>query len=203
VLLSAFIVLGCGFLQQVPAKSTAAPKPQQTVGANSQADLAARLLTAKRIYVESFGNDSLNKTLQAMLIDAFTSSKRYIITENKERADLILKGSALEKTSQELHAIGSATAVASAAGHRSGSVGGFAADGSAIEDSQASTETISDARIAVRLVSPDGDVVWSTTQESKGAKYKSATADVAEKIVKQLLHDIQKLDQPKPAENGK
>jgi hypothetical protein len=35
-------------------------------------------------------------------------------------------------------------------------------------------------------------VVWSTTQESKGAKYKSAGADVADKIVKQLLRDIEK-----------
>jgi hypothetical protein len=50
--------------------------------------------------------------------------------------------------------------------------------------------------VAVRLVSPDGDVVWSTTQESKGAKYKGATADVAEKVVKQLLRDLDKLSKP-------
>jgi hypothetical protein len=37
--------------------------------------------------------------------------------------------------------------------------------------------------------------VWSTTQESKGAKYKGASADVAEKIVKQLLRDIAKAEQ--------
>jgi hypothetical protein len=48
--------------------------------------------------------------------------------------------------------------------------------------------------MAVRLVSSDGDVLWSTTQESKGAKYKGASADVAEKVVKQLLWDLEKLE---------
>ena len=140
-----------------------------------------------------------------MIVDALRSSHRFIVTENKEKADLILKGAALEKTSQELHAIGSATAVAGAAGGHSASVvgnggsvsgsssGGFAAHSLGIEDSQASTETINDARVAVRLVSSDGDVVWSTTQESKGAKYKGASADVSDKIVKQLLRDIEHL----------
>jgi hypothetical protein len=47
--------------------------------------------------------------------------------------------------------------------------------------------------MAVRLVSSDRDVLWSTTQESKGAKYKGASADVAEKVVKQLLWDLEKL----------
>jgi hypothetical protein len=47
--------------------------------------------------------------------------------------------------------------------------------------------------LVVRLVSSDGDVLWSTTQESKGAKYKGATADAAEKAVKELLWDLEKL----------
>ena len=45
---------------------------------------------------------------------------------------------------------------------------------------------------AVRLVDADGDVIWSTTQESLGAKFKGASADVADKVVKQLLADIEK-----------
>jgi hypothetical protein len=47
---------------------------------------------------------------------------------------------------------------------------------------------------AARLVNPDGDVIWTSTQESKGAKYKGASADVADKIIKQLLHDLEKLE---------
>ncbi len=54
-----------------------------------------------------------------------------------------------------------------------------------------------DARASVRLVSKDDDAVWSMTQESNGAKCKSAMADVADKTVKQLLRDLAKLEAPK------
>jgi altronate dehydratase len=61
-----------------------------------------------------------------------------------------------------------------------------------IQDSKLSTETVNDARLAVRLVAQDGDVIWSTTQESLGAKFKSASADVADKVAKQLVRDLDK-----------
>ena len=192
-----------------------APTPQNTqANATSQldAELTDKLLKAKRIYLDSFGEDPINKALQAMVLDAIRASKRFIVTENKEKADLILRGAALEKTTQEAHALGSATSVATAAGGHSASIsgtstpvggsisgsssGGFVARQMGIEDSQASVETINDARVAVRLVSSDGDVVWSTTQESKGGKYKGAMADAADKIVKQLLRDLEKLSHP-------
>jgi hypothetical protein len=56
------------------------------------------------------------------------------------------------------------------------------------------TETINEARIAVRLVNSEGDVIWTSTQESKGAKYKGSSADVADKCIKQLLRDVEKLE---------
>ncbi|PYU37231.1 MAG: hypothetical protein DMG54_34380 [Acidobacteria bacterium] len=175
-------------------------------------EIAAKFAKVKRVYVESFGDDQSSRQAQAMVIDAITKSHRFIVTEKKETADAILKGIGLEKSSQELHASSEATSVAGAAGSHQGSVagsggsisgsssGGFIAHGAGIADSQASTETINDARMAVRLVSNDGDVLWSTTQESKGAKYKGASADVAEKVVKQLLWDLEKL-QPKANQN--
>jgi hypothetical protein len=196
----------------------AAQQPSATVTPAPTADIerAQILRTAKRIFVDSFGEDLLSKTVQSMVVDAVGSTKRFIVTENREKADLILKGAALEKTSQEMHALSSGTTVAGASGGGSSQISGhshggtatlsgssssgFSAQKLAIDDSQASVETVNDARAAVRLVSRDGDVVWSTTQESKGAKYKGATADVAEKIVKQLLRDLAKLDTPKPAE---
>ncbi len=52
----------------------------------------------------------------------------------------------------------------------------------------------------MRLVDKDGDVIWATTQESRGAKYKGASADVADKIVKQLLRDAQKTERPSTVE---
>jgi hypothetical protein len=46
-------------------------------------------------------------------------------------------------------------------------------------------------------------VIWTTTQESKGAKFKGASADVAEKIVKQLARDAEKSDKAASAEATK
>jgi hypothetical protein len=50
-----------------------------------------------------------------------------------------------------------------------------------------------EALATVRLVNKDGDVVWSTTQESTGAKFHGASADVAEKIARQLAADVEKV----------
>ena len=56
------------------------------------------------------------------------------------------------------------------------------------------TETINEARVAERLVNSEGDVIWTSTQESKGAKYKGASADAADKCVQQFIRDGEKLD---------
>jgi curli biogenesis system outer membrane secretion channel CsgG len=189
---------------QTPQSMNAVPPVTRDV----DAELASKLVSAKRIYVDSFGDTEIEKALQSMLIDSLRASKRFIVTENKEKADLILRGAALEKTTQEAHSLGSSTTVGGAAGSSHGTVngsngsvsgssgGGFVARHLGIDDSQSSVETVNDARVAVRLVSTDGDVVWSTTQESKGAKYKGATADAADKVVKQLLRDIDRLSHP-------
>lgn len=197
------------------AKQEPPPKTTEKASTEIDSELTEKLLRVKRIYVESFGEDKASVVLQGMVINALHSSKRFIVTENKDKADAILKGGALEKTSQEFHALGEGAAVAQAAGAHSSSVsgstvggtgtisgsgsGGFVASSIAAEDSVASTETINDARVAVRLVSTDGDVLWSSTQESKGAKYKGAMADVADKVVKQLLKDLEKLQKTQGA----
>lgn len=200
-------------LGQTAAPATSPTQQSQPVassrGTKIDPEIAAKLLKIRRIYVDNFGDDAISRQLQAMVIDALTQSKRFIITENKEKADAVLKGMGLEKTSQELHAIGESTNVAAAAGGEHGEVSGSVANGTGsisgsgsggfiarklgTSDSQASTETINDARLAVRLVSADGDVIWTTTKESKGAKYKGASADVADQMVKQLLWDLDKL----------
>ena len=192
--LIAALIFPClvGFCQSTAPESSV-PKPEL----DPRAELVAKLLSMKRVYVDSFGDDSVSKSLQAMVINALDESKRFIVTENKEKADAVLKGRSIESTSQELHGTGSGTHVAAAGGSESsspggGAHGGFAAKAMGIDDSTVSTETITEARLAVRLVSSDGDVIWSTTQESRGAKFKGASADVADKIVKQLLHDLDK-----------
>jgi curli biogenesis system outer membrane secretion channel CsgG len=160
--------------------------------------------------VDSFGDDPISKEMQSMIVSALVASKRFTVTENRNRADAVLKGVALEKTSQEVHAYGDSTAVGGAAGSQhgdlngsvvngtgsisGGSSGGFVAHHARISDSSVNTETIDRARVAIRLVNTDGDVIWTTTQESKGAKYKGASADAADMCVKQLVRDMAKLE---------
>lgn len=38
----------------------------------------------------------------------------------------------------------------------------------------------------------DGDVIWATTQESIGGKFRGASADVADKITTKLKEDFEK-----------
>jgi curli biogenesis system outer membrane secretion channel CsgG len=191
-------------VQTVPLPAPA-PQAAQTVSTPSG---ASELLNVKRIYVESFGEDLISKEMQSMIVSSLVETKRFKVTENRERADAVLKGVALEKTSQELHAFGESTAVGTARGGGHGEIngnvvngngtisgsssGGFAAEHMGTSDSSVNTETVNEARVAIRLVNADGDVIWTTTQESKGAKYKGASADVADKCVKQLVHDIEK-----------
>lgn len=211
----ALLLLLFGGLTSQGAATSASQKPSDAAASKTDMELGEKLLRVRRIYVESFGDDVVSKQFQAMLINSLTESKKFIITENKEKADAVLKGTGLERTSQELHAIGEGTAVGTAAAAHSGSLNGSVVNGNgsisgsssggaiarsiATQDSQASTETINDARLAVRLVSGDGDVIWATTKESKGAKYKGASADVADQILKQLLRDLEKL-QSQPTE---
>jgi curli biogenesis system outer membrane secretion channel CsgG len=203
-------LLVAGLLFQTAATAqTASPgsaMSASTAQGPASADDPTALLKVKRIYVDSFGDDIISKELQSMIVSSLVATKRFKVTENREKADAIMKGVALEKTSQELHAYGESTSVGGAAGGGSSSIGGsggsfsgsssggFVARHMGTSDSAAHTETVDDARIAIRLVSPDGDVIWTTTQESKGAKYKGSSADVADQCVKQLVKDVSKLE---------
>ena len=205
--LTSIVIAGLLTLTGSVSHSPQQQSPAQSSAPSADAELAGKVLKVRRIYVESFGDDKNSQILQAMVINSLAASKRFIITENKEKADAVLKGTAIEKTSQEVHAIGESTAVAGAAGAVSGSAnrssasisGASVAHAAGIEDSQLTTETIDRAAVAVRLIAADGDLIWATTQESKGAKFKGASADVADKVVKQLLHDIERIEGPSAA----
>jgi len=200
-----WFVLGSSTAGIEVARTQQNPSQQSLPGEQKpEQELATKLLKVRRIYVDSFGDDTVAKQIQAMVINALADSKKFIITEDKTKADAILKGAALEKTSQEFHGSTDSTAVGVARGGQTSSVngsngnvsgsssGGFNAQHMGISDSVASTETVNDARVAVRLVAADGDVIWTATKESKGAKYKGASADVADMIVTQLLRDLDK-----------
>src|SRR5260370_35557113 len=185
VLISAVLALGLAMQSSAPAESqktpppTAAPTttesktdpPAQRQLAPQAGPAAAGLLQVKRIFVEGFGDDAASKQIQAMVVTSLTESKRFIVTENKDRADAILRGSGLEKSSQEVHAYSDSTAAGGAGGgfsaNQTNASGGFASRYAAITDSRLNTETIHDPRIAVRLLNRKTQVIRAQTQQTK------------------------------------
>jgi len=161
--------------------------------AQAQTGTQARLASVRRIYVEAFAPDAASQQAQNMLVSALVASKRFVVTEIRDKADAVLKGSAIVRTSQEVHAVGEGTSAGKVAGaaaangdHAAAAIAGM---GMGASDSSLDTETVEHASVSVRLVSPDGDVVWSATKESGGGKYEGAAAAAVDACIKQLLRD--------------
>ena len=64
--------------------------------------------------------------------------------------------------------------------------------GAGISEGRRDAQRRHEASAAVRLVNKDGDVIWSTTQESLGGKFRGASADVADKITRKLTEDLER-----------
>ena len=161
------------------------------------------LLTVKRVHVEKLSGGAPADSIRDMIINALQASKLFAITEIPDKADAVLRGSADDtvftdtfQTAEGVNArasLGAGTnSTRTTAGKR-----GAASIGVGLDESEKITERKHEAMAAVRLVSADGDVIWATTQESLGAKFKGASADVAEKVVKQLIADIERARRPK------
>ena len=100
----------------------------------------------------------------------------------------------MSKTRANLRKSGSSTQIMSTQGHFSTKDQRSASSDTSGGDGESShiEERKHEASAAVRLVLKNGDVVWSTTQESLGAKFRGASADVADKIARQLAMDWRK-----------
>jgi hypothetical protein len=121
-----------------------------------------------------------------------------VITEDEDKADAVLKGAGdddvFTDTFQSTEGINAHTQISSGsseglrnyANSSSNRSGGL---GIGENDSRRTEERKHEAIATVRLVSKDGDVIWSATAESLGAKFMGASADVADKIAKRLVTD--------------
>jgi hypothetical protein len=160
------------------------------------------LLTVRRIYVEKLAGDQSAVQIRDMIINTLQSSNVFVITENAERADATLKGSAEDlvftDTFQSSDSINARASLGSSTTSSAGSPGrrGALSVGVGQDESTKISERKHEAMAAVRLVNKDGEVIWATTQESLGAKFRGASADVADKVVKQLIADVAKVRNP-------
>jgi hypothetical protein len=156
------------------------------------------LAHVRRIYIEPLGGGPSSSQMRDMIIAALQSSKLFLITDNQERSDAILRGSSDDRIFTEEHNTSDSIGIHATSGGGSSSssmMGGGSSShqntGAGITDSESShiQERRHEASASIRLVDGEGDVIWSTTQESSGGKFRGAMADVADKIARQLIDD--------------
>lgn len=161
----------------------------------------AALADVKRVFVDQLGGGKNSDQLRDMIITSLQNSALFVLTENPERADATLKGSGDDQIFNEQHDTSDSIGVHANAADASGShslnsgVSSNKVAGIGVTDSESnhSQERKHEASASVRLVGRDGDVIWSTTQESNGGKFRGAMADVADKIMKQLADETRKM----------
>jgi hypothetical protein len=178
------------------ALALAAAAQAQTMPAALEASSLRQLVTVRRVYVDRLTGGETAAQMRDILISSLAGARLFVLTDNQERADAVLRGAAEDLVFSETHqssdnvnAHANLSARSSGSRYNSGNAAGI---GIGEGESEHSTERRHEALAAVRLVNKDGDVIWSTTQESLGAKFHGASADVAEKITAQLKEDFEK-----------
>lgn len=164
------------------------------------ANSASTLTAIKRVYVDALTGDESAAGIRELLIASLQQARLFVVTDNPDRADATLKGAANDTVftdtfdSQE-----SLNARANAGSYKGTSKGtggtrgtGYGGLSVGENESHHIKERKHEAFAAVRLCNSDGDVLWATTQESRGAKFRGASADVAEKVTRQLQLDFGK-----------
>jgi hypothetical protein len=172
-----------------------APYLEQT----PEEEATEHLSKVHRIYIAILTGGDAALQLRDLLMTSLHNSKQFVITEDEDKADATLKGAGdddvFTDTFQSSEGINAHTQMgagsseglrnySSSSSNRSGalSIGE--------NDSRRDEVRKHEAIATVRLVSKDGDVIWSATAESLGAKFMGASADVADKIAKRLVTDF-------------
>jgi len=152
-----------------------------------------QLLQIRRVYVDHLTGGETAAQMRDILLSSLESSKLFVLTENPDRADATLKGAAEDLVFTEVHTSSDSINARTNFGTgrtSSASRGASAGFGIGESESDHSSERRHEAVAAVRLVNKEGDVIWATTQESLGAKFRGASTDVADKITVKLREDF-------------
>ncbi len=169
-------------------------------------DPEATIVTMKRVYVDRFGGGETAAQIRDMLISALQTSHAVQVTENEEQSDVVLRGSGEDLVFTEDHSATDNLNIhtnSSNSGTSSKGYGSSSGISAGENESNHSSERKHEASAAVRLVNRAGDVIWSATRESQGGKFRGASADVADKLVKQLVQDVERLKASAAKQAGK
>jgi hypothetical protein len=179
------------FLATLGMSAVAADNPSSSVAIEENS--LKQLLQIRRVYVDHLTGGETAAQMRDILSSSLEGSKLFVLTENAERADATLKGAAEDLVFTEVHSSSDNLNARSNLGTgraNSTSRGAYAGFGVGESESEHSAERRHEAVAAVRLVNKEGDVIWATTQESLGAKFRGASTDVADKITAKLKEDF-------------
>lgn len=184
-------IVQIGLAVAVAWTATAADVPVQP--SPLEAVSLRQLLTIRRVYVDRLTGGETAAQMRDILITSLEGAKLFILTENQERADFTLRGAAEDLVFTDTHnSSDSINAHVNGGSGRTSTRSTSPYGGLSVgeNESEHSSERRHEAIASVRLINKEGDVVWSTTQESMGAKFRGASADVAEKITSKLKEDF-------------
>jgi hypothetical protein len=174
-------------------------KPKPPVELSPEEESAQQLSKVRRIYVSILTGGDPALQIRDLIMTSLQRSKQFIITEDEDKADAVLKGTGdddvftdTHQSSEGINAHSQFGAGQSEAERYSSSSSSNHSGGITIgeSDSRRSEERKHEAIVTVRLVSKDDDIIWSATAESVGGKFLGASADVADKIAKRLVTDF-------------
>ena len=159
----------------------------------------AKLAKVRRIYVDILTGGDPALHLRELIIASVQNSRLFVMTEEEDKADAVLKGAAddtvftdLFTSSENMNAHSTSGSGSGATTSKSTTSHQYGGMGIGENESHRTEERKHEAVATVRLVDKDGDVIWSTTQESLGGKFVGAGADVANKIAKKLAADYKR-----------
>jgi hypothetical protein len=189
--LLAVLMAAVGAIAQEPA-----PRPAQV-----EESALRQLAAVRRVFVDHLTGGETAAQMREILLSTLQGTKLFVVTEKEDRADAVLRGGAEDLVYSESHSSSEGvTARADAGSGKSSSTsrGIYGGMGLGTNESERSSERRHEAIAAVRLVNKEGDVIWATVQESLGAKFRGASADVAEKITAKLKEDFERARRLKP-----
>jgi len=147
------------------------------------------LAAVRAIFVEDLGGPDAGP-IRDMIIGAIHRTGLFVVTENPDAAAATLRGSAEDLIYQDYQRYRNSMTARGAVGssNRDGGESSSTRSSFGVGDNEESSrrERKHEALAAVRLLLRDGTVVWSTTQESDGAKFRGAAADVAARVADEL-----------------
>lgn len=164
----------------------ASPQSQETRNAGVQT-----LREVKRLCVENFDGGENARQLRALLIAEIHRLGAFVITENPEKADAFIRGFAedlvfTERNSRDENVTGRSSGNVSTGGYTRNRASVSRSEGGSASVRDRSETRRHEASLTVRIVNEDGDVLWGETAESRGGKFRSASAEVASKIAAAL-----------------